>query len=172
MSTQPTKPTLGEVVSSFTRAEQVTAAGCAVVIVSVFLTWKAFPAGIPGGDVNGLHSFGFLTLLIALVTSVYFVARSPFFRNLITTPTLPVTDAVAYVIAGVAEVVTVLLFSSHYGQGRTTQFGFYLALIGAALTAGGGFLALRDRGSQPPPKPGEEPGDGTDGTLGGPPTAH
>lgn len=132
-----------EVIRAFTPAERVTGAGCLIVIVSVFLPWKGFD----GVTVDGLHSWGLLTLLIAVLATVFMLARSPFFRNIVTLPKLPVTDAVAYVLAGAAEAVTILLFSGHYGAPLGTRFGFYLALLGAALTALGGYLVIRDRGS-------------------------
>jgi hypothetical protein len=136
---------LSEVIRAFTPAERVTGAGCLILIVSVFLPWKGFY----GLTLNGLHGWGLLTLLIALLTTAFVLARSPFFRNIVSLPKLPVTDAVAYILAGAAEAVTIVLFSSQHGAPLTTKFGFYLALLAAALTALGGYLVIRDRASAP-----------------------
>jgi hypothetical protein len=148
LSTPPTKPSLSKMVGAFTRAEQFIFGGCILVIVSAFLTWKSY-SGV--GGVTGLHSWGLVTVLLALLALAYFLARSPFFRNLVTAPQLPVTDAAAYVLVGAAEIVTIFMFSSHY-SGSTTGIGLYLAVIGAALTALGGFLILKGRDT-PPKKP-------------------
>lgn len=143
MSTPSSDRRLREVIHAFTPAERVTGVGCLVLIVSAFLPWK----GLDGFNLDGLHGWGLLTLLIALLTTAFLLARSPFFRNIVTLPKLPVTDALAYIVAGVAEAVTVLLFSSQHGAPLTTKLGFYLALIGAVLTALGGYLVIRGRGT-------------------------
>lgn len=148
MGTSPSKPSLGDIIRAFSRAEQAIAAGCILVIVSIFVPWKGYGGGL-GGNLTGLHGVGLLTLLIALATSAFFVARSPFFRNLVALPRLPVTDAVAYIIAGVAEIVTVLLFSSQHGAPLQAMAGFYIALAGGALTAFGGYLVIRGRAAAP-----------------------
>lgn len=148
VSTSSSKQSLADVVRAFTRAEQVTGAGCIVVIISVFLTWKGYGSAY---TVSGLHSWGLLTLAIALVSSAFFVARSPFFRNTIALPKLPVADAAVYVIAGLAEAVTAFMFSSHYGAPLGTKLGFYLVLLGAILTGLGGYLVIRGRAGAPAP---------------------
>lgn len=143
MSTPSSDRRISEVIRAFTPAERVTGAGCLVLIVSVFLPWK----GVDGDNVDGLHGWGLLTLLIAVLTTAFVVARSPFFRNIVTLPKLPVTDALAYIVAGAAEAVTIVLFSGQHGAPLTTEFGFYLALIAAVLTALGGYLVIRGRGA-------------------------
>jgi hypothetical protein len=90
------KQSVTDVVRALTRAEQVTGAGCIVVIISVFLSWK----GYASFTVTGLHSWGLLTLAIALVSTAFFVARSPFFRNTVALPKLPVAGAVLTGLGG------------------------------------------------------------------------
>jgi hypothetical protein len=170
LSGSSARPSVGEIVRSVSRAEQAAGGGSLVVIVSTLLTWKGVSAaGYSGPSVDGLHSWGLLTLLIAIIAVIYVIARSPFFRNIVTTPRLPVTDAAAYVIAGAGEIVTALLMSGHY-TGYQTKFGFYIALVGGAITAIGGYLMIRDRGKTPfAPAGGRRTPAEDDAGLGGPP---
>jgi hypothetical protein len=135
-----------QVWGALTPAERFTGIGCVLAVVSVFLPWK----GYASVSVSGLHGWGLLTLLIALCSLLFVVARSPLFRSTIAVRELPVTDATFLLLAGAGEAVTALLFSGHYAGG-SLKLGFYLLLMGAALTAFGGPLAQLTLGARPAP---------------------
>jgi hypothetical protein len=150
MSTPPgASARLAEFVKPFNRAERLAGSGCLVLLVSMFLTWKSLNApagagsGFPTAGVNGFHGWGLITLLLVLATSAFVLARSPFFRNTVALPRLPLADGPLLIVAGAAELFTILLFSSEYGEGRHARVGMLLAIAGAALTAAGGYWALR-----------------------------
>jgi hypothetical protein len=73
-----------------------------------------------------------------------------------------------YVIAGVAEAVTVFMFSGHYGSPLSTKFGFYVALAGAVLTGLGGYLVIRGRAAGTPVNVEAPPPVSQERPLGGP----
>lgn len=119
------------------------AIGSAVVILSSLLAWKQTrtvdfsSATIGSASENGLHSWGVLTVLIAVATLAYLIVRSPRVSRTVAPRKLPVTDAAAFAIAGCAEIATIILFSNHF-PGGSVQLGFFVALAGAAATALGG----------------------------------
>jgi hypothetical protein len=160
----------GELLGLLSTAERLVAGGCLLLLVSMFLTWKDYQ-GL--GAVNGFHGWGLVTLLVLLAAIVLLVMRSPLFRNTVTLPLL-VTAGVVFIAAGGIEVLTLLLFSAEYGSGRSADFGYYLALLGAVLTASGGVLMLRAAKAAPAavePEPAAAPelrGGGMP-TGGGPP---
>jgi len=119
--------------------ERVTGAGCLIVIIAAFLSWSSFGPLI---SVNGLHSWGVLTWLIGLATAALVAVRSPLLREAVRLPPLPVPDAAIFLGAGVVEIITVVLYANHF-SGLNRDFGFYLVIVGAVLTALGGPLAER-----------------------------
>lgn len=97
---------------------------------------------------SGLHSWGSLTLLIALASLAYFLIRSPPLRRSVQIRTWAVSDATLFMVAGGAEIVTALLYSGHFAGG-TLEIGFFLELLGGALTALGGLASRRLAGDVP-----------------------
>jgi hypothetical protein len=180
MSQKTNSSRMRDVVGALSTAERVTGVGCVLAFIGVFFKWKANGGSsgtTPGGysysyagtSLSGLHSWGSLTLLIALASVAYFVIRSPLFRSTVAVRKLPVGDAAFFMIAGIAEIVTVLMYSHHFAGG-TLKLGFYLTLLGAALTAFGGPLAQRVFGGGAAPGP-ERPPASNQQFGSGPPVA-
>jgi hypothetical protein len=132
--------------SSFSRAELFVGAGCLLILISLFTSWLSADGA---SAVGAFHGAGFITLLAWLVVVVLFVIRSPLLRNTVEFPALPATDAVAFSIGGVVELVGLLIFLGQYhhdkasGISRHIAFGFILALVGSGLTIFGGASAVR-----------------------------
>lgn len=160
MSTPAARSPIRKASAALTLAERLCGGGCVLAFVSVFLPWKSnsgssgvTSSGVgysySGVTLSGLHSWGSLTLLIATASLVYFLIRSPLLRSSVQIRTWAVTDATLFMIAGGAEIVTALLYSHHFAGG-TLKIGFFLELLGGALTALGGPASRRVAGDTPP----------------------
>jgi hypothetical protein len=94
-----------------------------------------------------------VTILVWLVVSGWFVARSPWLRNTVSLRHRTLSDSVVFIAGGTAEVVTVLIYygehhSSSFGDSRSVRFGWVLALLAGLATTGGGYLmSQRSRGA-------------------------
>jgi hypothetical protein len=161
----------GSALSRLSRGEKLVGLGIVLTLVSFVLPWMS-----AGGGVATLHAFhgaGLLTVLAWLFVVALFVARSPMFRNTLDLPKMPATEAVLFAIGGAVQLVGLLLFYGQSHSGRSIQFGFLLALIGAVLTTVAGITAVRSGsaslhvddasasapGSGPPPEAPPSPDD-------------
>lgn len=164
----PSRPSIRAGLSTDRRTVAV---GSALVILSSLLTWKQtrtveFSTATTGSaSQTGLHSWGVLTVLVAAITLAYVVMRSRLVSRTVAPGKLPVTDGAAFVIAGCAEVATIIMFSNHY-PGGSVQPGFFLAQVGALATALGG--ALGTAGILAPNATAAAPGHAGSPDVGGP----
>lgn len=144
MSPEPNRGAIG----GLSAPERTALIASLVTLVSTFLAWKTAPVlavrGISAHGVTqtGQNSWGLLTMLIAVLLLGFLLLRSPTFRRGAMPVKLRVPDPVFYIVAGIAELVSVLLFSTHF-PGGTVKYGYVLALIGAVVTGFAGFLGLR-----------------------------
>ena len=153
--------------------ERALVGGSAAVLVALlFLPWMTAVClgtcnGFDfGGDLDGVHGWGLLTLLgLLLVVGLWAlrcypdrVQLPPPPRWLVRQPVLArlrarVRDAHVYVLGGAIEVLGVVLFWFEYHRSVDTflsvsvrpSVGWFLALLGAAATIAGGHQLSRER---------------------------
>jgi hypothetical protein len=147
----------------------------AVLVALLFLPWMTADClgtcnGFDfGGDVDGGHGWGLLTLAGLLVVVGLWALRC--YPDRVRMPRLPsrllplmrhpgavrlrrhLRDPLVYMIAGGTEVAGVVLFWFEYHGNLATflsvsvrpSIGWFLALLGAAATIAGGYLLERER---------------------------
>jgi hypothetical protein len=165
--------------SRFSRGELLVGGGSLLLLISFLMTWMSYQGFIAVGVVNGI---GLLILLAWLGVVALSVVRSPLLRARgMSLPALPMTDAVFFTVAGMVELVCLLLFYIQYhggtgGYHRSAHFGYVLALMGAVLTVAAGVITVRAGHDvlhempapaatpAPPPPPGPVAGSGSPGT--------
>ncbi|HEX6492888.1 MAG TPA: hypothetical protein VF112_05220 [Candidatus Dormibacteraeota bacterium] len=144
----------------------------AVLIALLFLPWMAAVclgtcSGFNfGGDLDGVHGWGLLTLAGMLAVVGLWALRC--YPDRVRIPPLPprvarhplfirvrpyLRDPLVYMAAGGVEVLGVVLFWFEYHSSVATfldvsvrpSIGWFLALLGAAATIAGGYLLERER---------------------------
>ena len=141
-------------VSGFTRAERVIAAGCAVMAVALFLDWTTVSCtrspvcSVLGIGSEGIHGWAWLTFM-GFVGAVGLLVVRRLLSPAIRQPRFAVPDPFLYMAFGVLELAGCFLYwldNPYVAVGPTTISygpGWYLGLIAAGLTVAGGQLYRR-----------------------------
>jgi hypothetical protein len=117
--------------------ERVIVAGSAIVALSLLLPWwdNGFDT-----TANGFHDWGWLTFLSLLLVAALFSLRNlvPAQRR----PELSVSDPVAYMIGGGAELVGAVVFwlTNNSRLIGGVKYGVFIAVVGGAVTVAGGYI--------------------------------
>ena len=145
--------------AKMSNGDKAIAAGSVVVLVSLFLPWYGWDAGVFGSaSVDGFNSWGILTL-IALVAVVAFWVIRAYLADSVKLPDMPVTDDQAYMIGGAVEALGAVLFWLVYHNDNLglanlgVRYGIFIALVGGVVTAYGGYLKQSEPAPAPPPPP-------------------
>jgi hypothetical protein len=154
----------------FSNGDALVGGGLIVAFITVFLPWYSTSVQLGGfsssGSVGGLGLWaGWLFFLVAIVGIVLFVFRN--FVSSVNMPALPQTDAIIFLIVGIALVVLGILWlltgggttASGPGYSAGPSFGLFIGLIAGAVVAVGGFLKRSD--PQPATRPLGSTGYGT-----------
>ena len=141
----PNPTTTGFSHSRFSRGELLVGGGSLLLLISFLMTWMSFQGYIAVGVVDGI---GLVILLAWLGVVALSVVRSPLLRDTVSLPDLPTTDAVLFTVAGMVELAGLVLFYIQFhggidGYPRSTDFGYFLALIGSVLTIAAGVVSVR-----------------------------
>jgi len=117
--------------------DRVLVAGSAVVLLSLLLPW--WDNGL-GSTADGFHDWGWLSLLGLLLLAALFSVRNfvPETRR----PELSVSDPVAYMIGGAAEIVGAVVFwlTNNSRLVGGVKYGVFVAVVGGAVTVAGGYV--------------------------------
>jgi hypothetical protein len=123
--------------------DKVLLAGSVILLVALFLPWWDNGFGVTA---NGFHDWGWLSFLALLLLAALFAVRTVVdeSRRL---PELSVSDPVAYMIGGVAEVVGAVVFwlTNNTRIMGEVRYGVFVAVVGGAVTIAGGYLKQVER---------------------------
>ncbi|HXA29398.1 MAG TPA: hypothetical protein VN193_11710 [Candidatus Angelobacter sp.] len=152
----------GNFFDDLTNGDKAILGGSLIVLVSMFLPWYGWDLGPFGSEsVSGFHSWGLLTFIAFLATVALWLLRGPL-SDQFKMPELGVTDAMLFTIFGGVEVLGALVFWLAYKSdfpGAGVKFGVFIAIVGGAVTAAGGYFKQSEPakvtapGSVPPPPP-------------------
>ncbi|MFN2592170.1 MAG: hypothetical protein ABR532_04980, partial [Candidatus Dormibacteria bacterium] len=132
-----------------TTGDKVIGAGLLVMLIASFLPWISVSLGYPLGtdlnvSANGYHSWGFLFWVATYVLIAFWIIRV-LIPEMVPMPTLPVHDALVYIVGGVIAVVGAVLYHVHdTGSFTSIGYGWYIALAGALAVIIGGVLKQKD----------------------------
>lgn len=141
-----------DTVRRWSGGDRILVAGSAIVLLSLLLPWwdNGFDT-----TANGFHDWGWLTFLSLLLVAALFSVR-----NLVPEsqrPELSVSDPVASMIGGAAELVGAVVFwlTNNSRLLGGVKFGVFVAVVGGAVTVAGGYVKHLETqtgaSSQPPP---------------------
>ena len=148
---------MNDFLDKMTTGEKALLGGSLLVLIALFMPWYgwdvvvnvggAFPVREANGQsFNGLHSWGWLTVIGFLVVAGLWVIRT-YLKDSVQLGDLGVSDAQVYMVGGGVELLGVVLFwvtagpDIQLGFGSAgVRFGLFFALVGAVTTVIGGYL--------------------------------
>lgn len=122
---------------SLSAGDGLLVAGSAVVLLSLLLPW--WDDGF-GNHANGFHDWGWMSFVgMLLLVALLAVRNLPETRHL---PELAVSDPLAYIIGGGAEILGAVVFwlTNNSRLVGGVKFGVFICVVGGAVTVAGGYL--------------------------------
>ena len=167
----------GNFIDELSNGDKAVLGGSLVVLIAMFLPWYSASFGGLSDSSNGFHRWGLLTFVAWLVVLGLWLLRGPL-SSQFNLPKWGVSDGMLFMILGGVEVLGAVLYwidagsssgdITALGGSAGPSFGLFIAIVGGAITAAGGYLkqsepakavtagasaAAGGYGAPPPPPP-------------------